>query len=913
MECELRKCYQDYLYNNSKLADYIMADAASQRLQDNETSLAMQESIQQAIRRRSITPPPKYDRIDLTLENSHQSIRKMANGSTSTIASLLSSNSSHSATTNSSTSSTSPSAIFRTHRFIPNIISHQAQKMAQHFELKKFRSNAQHGGKKDSLSRQQEKGSQQHLSENQTMLSFLFSLSNSSSSLKRSESASNIHRINTNILLPKHLLQMSTEPNSPSSNRSPTSDRHLIPQHQPRKHSINEGVPTDTSHQTYQPLPTLKQTVDSKAFDDHHSSDTGTLRLHQSQQSSNSPKKQTLKTNSSSSPPPLPPKTYNRGSNSTTTSSSSSLNNSGRSSIASNTSTMSSSSLNMSKDTNLRNCHSRMKDCDSGFGSSTSGMPSNSNHYQQPIEKQNSIDFACRNFGKDPKTVKAEVTAIVSNTQDSGYSQVTLRSKKNNRRNRTRTIHDSVADDENNNCTTASSSHTIVELDGNNETERCSSSSPPPLPAPDSFLCSAIETHDSLTNKNIMEEKENSEENIMHSYPNQNAGSSPTSECCCCCCSNRSMIRTYRKPGTNRRPLSMHQPLIKSRSLAVNTNNSMLNRQPNSCCCCSTQIDESHRQQLPRRPSLSMHETPSLSPPPLPPKRNLHAYMGMVGNYCSPTVDHSGHTTLRATKSMFCEKPSPLHIKNHHNSQASSSNSSISTATTCSSFSSITDRLSQPHDTSIVDPTDQYEHLPMAPSPPPESPLPNLPPRRGQVIDLLPPPIRSRSTATNTQATEWPIAISSSDHVQPHCQHHHPHHDHNHHHHHHKILSINPIESNNQHDHSTIIDQQRSTIEELDESSSDNDEESIVDETNRICSYCSLGTNHSEDECILAQVDISSEMFTLETTTDSEGSSADTQAALTTNSSELITTDMIRGGQIDALIIKATQASMDSG
>ncbi|KAH9415764.1 Rap guanine nucleotide exchange factor 1 [Dermatophagoides pteronyssinus] len=910
LECELRKCYQDYLYNNSKLADYIMADAINQRRNEDETSLDFQETIQKAMRRRSVTPPPEYDRIELSNYNNnhpHQSIRTMVNGSTSTIASLLSSNSSHSATTNSSTSSTSPSSIFRTHRFIPNIISHQAQKMAQHFELKKFRSNAQHGSKKDSLPRQQDKGSQQQLSENQTMLSFLFSLSNSSSSsLKRSESASNIHRINTNILLPKHLLQMSTEPSSPSSNRSPTADRHLSPQQQSRKHSINESIPTHTSHQHYdRPVPTLKQIIDSKSFDiDQHLSDE-TSCLSQCRKSSNSPKKHDSKIDSTP-PPPLPPKTYNRCSNSTTTTSpSSSMNNSGRSSIASNISSMSSSSsLNIGKDTNLRNGNSRMKDCDSGFGSSTPAMPSTL--YQQPIEKLDSIDLGNRNSATNPTIVKTKETVItVDNKQDTGFSQVTLRSKKNAHRNRTRTIQDSVADDENKGCATSSSSHTIVGTDGNNEDERCSSYSPPPLPAPDSFLCSIIEPHDVFKNKNIEEEKEN----LMNICPNQNVGTSPTSEFCCCC-SNRSMIRTYRKPGTNLRPLSIHQPLTKSFSLAANhsSKNRHFCSQANSCCCCQIQTDESLRQQsLPRRPSLSLHETPSLSPPPLPPKRNLHAYMGMVGNYHSPTGEHSGHTFLRATKSMFCEKPSQ--IKSHHISQTStsssvvSSNSSISTATTGSSFSSITGKSSQPHDTSFkisnVDPTDQYEHLPMAPSPPPESapsPPPNLPPRRGQII-------LSRSTDSNLSTKRLNV-IASDDLVQPHFHHHHHHHGYSFHH-FHETSSTDSTASNDKHEKPATNDQENATIKELDETSSDNDEDSVVDE---ICQYCSLGTKHSDDECILAQVDISSEMFTLETTNDSEGSTS--QVAIT--AFELITADMIRGGQIDALIIKATQASMSS-
>ncbi|OTF76033.1 hypothetical protein BLA29_009679, partial [Euroglyphus maynei] len=197
------------------------------------------------------------------------------------------------------------------------------------------------------------------------------------------------------------------------------------------------------------------------------------------------------------------------------------------------------------------------------------------------------------------------------------------------------------------------------------------------------------------------------------------------------------MIRTYRKPGTNLRPLSMHQPLTKSLSLAATDNHSRKNRQTNaSSCCCQTQIDESQRQNLPRRPSLSLHEKSPLSPPPLPPKRNLHAYMGMVGNYHSPNGDHSGHTSLRATKSMFCAKPTSMHIKNHHNSQTSSSvvSSSNSSISTGSSFSFNTENSSQPDNTlfqtPIIDPTDQYEHLPMAPSPPLESPPPNLPPRR---------------------------------------------------------------------------------------------------------------------------------------------------------------------------------------
>ncbi|OTF79635.1 hypothetical protein BLA29_008207, partial [Euroglyphus maynei] len=275
-------------------------------------------------------------------------------------------------------------------------------------------------------------------------------------------------------------------PSSPSSNRSPTSDRHLSPQHQDRKHSINDG----DSHQQYdRPVPVLKQIVDSKSLDDQHVSESGTLRSSQCQKSPNSSNKQDLK-KSPTPPPPLPPKTYNRCSNSTTTSSSSSLNNSGRSSIASNTSSI------------------RMKDCDSGFGSSTPGMPSNSILYQQPTEKQDPIDLANRNSGTIPTTVKTQKTvSIVSNTQDTGYSQITLRSKKNSRRNRTRTIQDSVADDENNSFATASSSQTIVGTDGNNEDERCSSHSPPPLPALDSFLCSMIEPQqDAFKNE---EEKEN--------------------------------------------------------------------------------------------------------------------------------------------------------------------------------------------------------------------------------------------------------------------------------------------------------------------------------------------------------------------------------------------------------------------
>ncbi|KPM05478.1 hypothetical protein QR98_0039420 [Sarcoptes scabiei] len=257
MEEEMRKCYEDYLQNNSQLVELILRENNRENncllfddsLIDREHRRQQPIQLSNTLRRRSITPPPEYCRLDSTSLNHLQAMNQ---GSTSTILSSISSGSSTSTGFSSMTSasiesgggssSSASSSMFRAHRFIPNIISHQAQKMAQAFELKKFRSN-------NSQKKENSNSLHSHGSDSSTMLKdkllkekipILFGLigsgpigtvSSYESGLKRSESANNIHKINSNVLLPDDCYDVLL-------NSNPT--KKIISKH--RKHSINDEL-----------------------------------------------------------------------------------------------------------------------------------------------------------------------------------------------------------------------------------------------------------------------------------------------------------------------------------------------------------------------------------------------------------------------------------------------------------------------------------------------------------------------------------------------------------------------------------------------------------------------------------------------------------------------------------------------
>lgn len=937
---------------------------------NNDTNkYRIHDSLQNILRRRSITPPPEYQ---CRLDPINHYLRTMANGSTSTLSSSISnaSNSTNcsSILTNSSnhslsSSSTSSSSMFRTHRFIPNIISHQAQKMAQHFRS----SNSSH--KKDSIgSLKDGKTSNSNNNENQTILSFLFGLSlGSGSGLKRSESVSNINRINHNILLPKNY---DLVPNS-SSTPKKSADRHLNVTDSSvkyRKHSVNDEIITASTSQMFSNVNTSTSDCKSKT-NEHRKSPSAAI---DSSQTYSSPKhqlnsklinnviggkqvKQPLPSmdNGQQQPPPLPPKTYRPNGTPTTSissSSSGSFNNSGRSSIASNASSMSSSSSLTSHSTGSSlsmGQHYRCKDATCGDSGLSSALPSNSSGEFQTSSAigQSSSISSTSSVGSINGSNKTDESSLVNSKENNDdtitvvandalatYSQVTLRPKKVRRNHQAIIINNNV----------------VNHSDTISNCNRCSS--PPPLPPPDSFctlnISSSPRCIDSLTTNNNSKESD---------IPATN------SQCYCCCCKQQTsgtvnggtvgqirQIRTYRKPNTqttrnsnentgssstNSIITSKHMPLSLTKSCS-SLGSMALNRHcghhlaSNECC----------KQSNCGRPTLvhsvTMNETSFgsslIAPPPLPPKRNLHAYMGMVGNYTGLGSELNHHSTIRSTKSMFCGSnvtnlhPHPMQILSQRK-LSTETNTTVSSCSISTSFSNSGSSSSPPQSLTGSDRgvavEDEYQHLPMAPPPPSSaerdlpSPPPILPPRRDKTSGKLappPPPIQRSVTISRSKNN---LNNGSICHYHCHCQHQNQNFDVCH-----RSASIGAnedvlpsdykLESSNQ----SSPNDQKSEPEQLTLSDNNAKSDDIVNvnevemeivEEITCCPYCSDGTVHTEDECILAQVDVSPDLFTYQSDDGSMGNDNSSKSFGDSNE--------ICGGTIDALLIKAIQASLTAG
>lgn len=975
MEQELRKCYEDYLYNNTKLAELIMTESANGHVNgrddvfdnNNDTNkYRIHDSLQNILRRRSITPPPEYQ---CRLDPINHYLRTMGNGSTSTLSSSISnaSNSTNcsSIITNSSnhslsSSSTSSSSMFRTHRFIPNIISHQAQKMAQHFRS----SNSSH--KKDSIGSLKDGKTSNNNNENQTILSFLFGLSlGSGSGLKRSESVSNINRINHNILLPKNY---DLVPNS-SSTPKKSSDRHLNVSDQNikyRKHSVNDEIITASTSQMF-------SNVNTGTFDGKSQTNANESRKSPSDspQTYSSPKRQLnskLMNNvitgklvkqppppmdngqQQQQPPPLPPKTYRPNGTPTTSissSSSGSFNNSGRSSIASNTSSMSSSSSLTSHSTgsslSMGHHYRCSKDTAGGDSGLSSALPSNSSGEFQAnstigqsssvssTSSVGSINLSNKTDEHTPVNSKEntdDTITVVANDTLATYSQVTLRPKKVRRNHQAIIINNNVVNHSGNipNC------------------NRCSS--PPPLPPPDSLCTSSNNS--------------SSPRCVDSLITNNNSKEFDIAQCYCCCCKQQTsglvnggtvgqirQIRTYRKPNTqttrnssesssnsitaNHKPLSFTKSCSSLGSMALNRHCNQ-HLMPNECCKQS----QFHCSRPTLVHSVTMNETSfgasSNAPPPLPPKRNLHAYMGMVGNYTGPGSELNHHSTIRSTKSMFCgsnvtnlhpvQMLAPRKLSSETNTTVSSC--SISTNFSNSGSSSSPSQSLIGSDRAVVI-EDEYQHLPMAPPPPTTSerdlpsPPPILPPRRDK---LAPPPPPIQRSITISRCTNNLNNINNNNnnstsichyHYHCHCLHNQSFEVC------HRSASIGSNEdslpTDDQSESLNLFnsnDQKSEQLATLDSNNEPNDivnvnevEMEIVEEEITCCPYCSEGTVHSEDECILAQVDVPPDLFTYQSDDGLMGNDNSSKSFGDSNE--------IGGGTIDALLIKAIQASLTAG
>ncbi|KPM05479.1 hypothetical protein QR98_0039430 [Sarcoptes scabiei] len=358
-------------------------------------------------------------------------------------------------------------------------------------------------------------------------------------------------------------------------------------------------------------------------------------------------------------------------------------------------------------------------------------------------------------------------------------------------------------------------------------------------------------------------------------------------------------IRTYRKPTTTiatatttSSPIDLNQTKSKidSKHLEVES-------------IASNQVER-------RRPSLvhslsARCESTTPSPPPLPPKRNLYAYIDMVGNYSgtSTTISSNQSSNSIRSKSMFCDS---------NRFFASFPNDS-----------SLMKELP-----SMVDVHDEYQHLPIAPPPPPDdedsSLPPILPPRRDKLGDEIPPPLpppmpsnhideriskvssgshsSPRSSTPQGQDATIIDAVQNDQHRenlhQHHNQHHHLHHHHHHHHdyecHHQQQLSPIKTQTSSDSDPSSpLLNQQR-------QSSNDNID-SVSNQTS-ICQYCDEGTEHKESECILSQIDVTPEMVSFEESLSNE---SQTMMKILNDSFE------IRGASVDVLLIKAIQSGLN--
>lgn len=861
MENELRLCYENYLNTNRRIADWIL----------NESNAISDQSIVHSLRRRSVTPPPDYNR---------EVLHDQPNGSLNTISS------------NSSTSSNNSSNFIFKHRFLPNLITNQAQKMAHQFDFKKLRlKSSQKDAKSDS-------SSDKHSF-------FVFPLFGFNSNLKRSESASDISSVT------KSYLGIPSD-NMPENEQNLSTLARVF-----RKRSINEPK----MHEVYNIVSKLakskqangqnnvsslnrysdeiedrssKSSISSKEmlfnplyftprFQSQHSFSSDNLVPKTNITPSSSVASTSPPTRNKShhqlevtlqnvplsdaidKPPPLPPKTY-RSDSST------------RSSIASNTSSL-------------------LKDNDSGIGT----MPSTSCDLQKDLP--NVLKCPNQNSRISPTstspvtvTVNCQSDSTGTNGVTSEYSQVTLRPKKNKMIT-------------SNTCTQC---HQPIKRNVQRPP------SPPPLPAPESYLFGMDSGKESNANVNnphsdskchclkecrVDKDKENCT-CIHFLHPNPNV-SEPNYVCYChCTCGpQRRPVRTYRRQKGQSLSITKAYRSYSIDDTSSTLKYSMTNTSVSGGSQCSSHRSLAH----------SMSTGDSSLPPPLPPKRrNMHAYMVMVGNYSGPTdcSEMYYYTRVNYSKSMI----EPIGNKSARQNSASSSIMSLSSS--ASSSSSLSTNGSS-HNTLLTSHADmdryQYHHLPMAPPPPTQEtseltsitpPPPLLPPRRDKSAEMTPPlpPPTYRTVQSHSNQNANRASQSLNQNLSPRCS-----------------TPVRCIEMgqtyNSDHKcrHSSPFEPNEPVLsfeslgEEVEEEVDDEDEmtpeENVSQPTNLIeenlcCPYCSEGSMHSQEECILSQIDVPTDQLLFKLPDEEDDTFDDLD---------------IRGGTIDALLIKANQASSSGG
>ena len=893
MEAELRLCYNDCMQANKQMADLILA----------ENSSSFNRSLHSTtVRRRSITPPPDFSLS--TTGGSH----RIPNGSTSTIASSAS-----------SSSSTSSHFLGR-HRFFPNLITNHAQKMAHHFEKKLLKN------KKD-ISPSSGKNISDTINVSDKHSWSLWPLLASNNILKRSESANDIPSapLNSFLDIPAGSLDSRTEhgKRSPSPFRKhsmnelgtkspeclalPNTHLNSDASQQNRNSDFTEMRPMMNTPSSFGVFP--KEMLFNPLYFTAHSSSLSSQTLSTEKFTLNGAQHQSVSgigsvTPSSSSfsntqlkypvhnesslctlerdkPPPLPPKTYQSRSLSST-----------RSSIASNTSFSSTSS---------KDCQRfPLKDTDSGLGTmptSTCDLePKNvlkcCAHEQNRLSCVHSCCHRPSMCNSDHMTHSNSACAFHSSSWQQTHhhcsrmaesnvidmSQVTLRPKKNRGR--------------------------------KHKCEHERNSSPPPLPPPDSILFSSdttdpqLTTHCFLSRRHVDERnKENYNCNSSFYCAAHNIASTCQSSTCAqhhspplCTCR---LVRTYRREHKTQSMAVTKS--VRSYSIAESANSTLKSSLTSNSLTVDFSTPLSHSTSFPQH--LCSYDS---QPPPLPPKRrNMQAYMVVVGNYSGPidTLEMYRYTTFNFNKSMIDTKT--LHAIR----QNSNSSSVMSLSSSASSSSSLSTNTSSPSNvtTSSMDHFDkqQYHHLPIAPPPPvnesssdksPTPPPPQLPPRRDKLNELPlappPPPAVSSSSVQQQRMQQTQSSFSEQPLLAP--------------------RSSTPVKQPNrctcQWSPSVELDSHHALdgqdfLEEMNDEELVNDEElpiMVKEEPAKpdgACIYCSEDTVHIKEECILSQTDVPSRLFILKTPEDED------------DLGDLV----IRAGTIDALVVKATQASATGG
>lgn len=285
----------------------------------------------------------------------------------------------------------------------------------------------------------------------------------------------------------------------------------------------------------------------------------------------------------------------------------------------------------------------------------------------------------------------------------------------------------------------------------------------------------------------------------------------------------------------------------------------------------------------------------------------------MVTNYMGPTDVTELFRYSRADTSKSMIDPSLTVSSNPPNSSASASVLSLSSSdssTLSSGHNSVTNLVAS---NAIEIDREQYARLPRAPSPPVKDiegeslpPPPVLPPRRdrGQDSRPAPPPVPSievqKQVLQKRQSDEQHHGIEiTTTTCETRCR-----------------CSAVTIAGANferasylEKDNETkpeeiveeveVVDEHEEEVEEVRveievEGDDEEEGEEEEEEENMCCTICSEGTVHSEDECCLAKVDVRPRMLSFK---------------LPGEEDEFLGDIDIRGGTVDALVIKATQAA----